>query len=175
MYCPKCGIENPDHGKFCRSCGTDLVLVSAALTGKPPSLPYTVDPRKRGVSWQFAITKIFTGLAFLLVSLFLGLTGKYGADSWWFWLLIPSFGALSNGIAQVFQLRKLEKHEAGFSQQPPQIPIQSSPTNNALPPGQPDYISPPKHSIYETDDLMIQPSVTEHTTRHLEIKNEANL
>jgi len=169
MYCPKCGIENPDNGKFCRSCGTDLVLVSVALTGKAPILPYTVDPRKRGVSWQFAMTKIFTGLAFLLISLFLGLTGKYGADSWWFWLLIPAFGALSNGLAQMFQLRKLEKLEAGFLQQNTQIPISSAQVNNALPPGQADYITPLKHSIYETDDLIIQPSVTENTTRHLEI------
>ena len=33
MFCPKCGIQNPDAGKFCRSCGTDLGNVSDALSG----------------------------------------------------------------------------------------------------------------------------------------------
>lgn len=31
MYCPKCGAQS-DSGRFCRSCGTNLVLVSDALS-----------------------------------------------------------------------------------------------------------------------------------------------
>ncbi|MGI8670151.1 MAG: zinc-ribbon domain-containing protein, partial [Aridibacter sp.] len=23
MFCPKCGTQNPENGKFCRKCGTD--------------------------------------------------------------------------------------------------------------------------------------------------------
>jgi zinc-ribbon domain len=173
MFCPKCGIENPDNGKFCRSCGTDLANVAAVLMGKSPELPYKVDPRKRGVSWEMAVTKIFTGLAFLLVALILGFTGRFGAGNWWFWLLIPAFGALSSGVTQVFQLKKLEKLEAGFSMPNTQNTISSAPqNNNALPPAQTDYMIPPKQSIYDTDDLVIQPSVTENTTRHLEINYE---
>ena len=34
MFCPKCGVKNPDDGKFCRKCGTDLNLVSDAIKGK---------------------------------------------------------------------------------------------------------------------------------------------
>ncbi|MDQ3181648.1 MAG: zinc ribbon domain-containing protein, partial [Acidobacteriota bacterium] len=34
MFCPKCGIQNPETGKFCRSCGTDLAVISDAMTGK---------------------------------------------------------------------------------------------------------------------------------------------
>ncbi|MEK7724037.1 MAG: zinc-ribbon domain-containing protein [Acidobacteriota bacterium] len=169
MFCPKCGIENPDNGKFCRSCGTELGNVQAVLTGKSPIVPYTVDPRKRGVSWEFAITKTFTGVAFLVVSLILALTGKFGAENWWFWLLIPGFGSLSSGIAQIYQLRKIEKIEAGFSQ--PQI-SNSAQQKNILPPAQTDYTMPPKQSIYDTEDLVIQPSVTENTTRHLKINEE---
>ncbi len=34
MFCPKCGTQNPESGKFCRKCGTDLSPVSDALSGK---------------------------------------------------------------------------------------------------------------------------------------------
>ena len=173
MFCPKCGIENPDQGKFCRSCGADLGKVSAALLGKSPLVQYTVDPRRRGVSWEVAITKIFTGLAFLLVSLILGFTGKFGAEGWWFWLLIPAFGLLSSGVAQVAQLNKLEKLEAGFSPPNTQIAISSPLNNKVLPPVQTDYTMPPKQSIYDTDGLVVQPCVTENTTRNLEMIPES--
>ena len=36
MFCPKCGQQNPEKGKFCRGCGTDLGNVSQALTGNLP-------------------------------------------------------------------------------------------------------------------------------------------
>ncbi|MCB1024984.1 MAG: zinc ribbon domain-containing protein, partial [Acidobacteria bacterium] len=34
MFCPKCGTKNPNKGKYCRKCGSDLELVSDALSGK---------------------------------------------------------------------------------------------------------------------------------------------
>jgi hypothetical protein len=173
MFCPKCGTQNPDDGRFCRSCGADLGNVSAALSGKIPKPQYIVDPRKRGVSWEHATTKIFTGLAFLTVSLILAFTGKFNGQNWWFWLLIPAFGSLGSGIAQVVQLKKLEKREAGFA--PPSTPnvISSAPPNNALPPTQTDYVAPPTTSIYDTGELAERPgSVTENTTRHLQMDSE---
>ena len=175
MFCPKCGTQNPDDGRFCRSCGADLGNVSAAMSGRPPQrMQYTVDPRKRGVSWEHAITKIFTGLAFLIVSIILGMTGKFGAQVWWFWLLIPAFGSLGSGIAQVFQLKKLEKQEASFAPEETKNSIKSAPPNNALPPTQTDYAAPPpRASIYDTGELTERPgSVTEGTTRHLEMDSE---
>jgi hypothetical protein len=173
MFCPKCGIENPDNGKFCRSCGTDIGLVSAALAGKSPKFQYTVDPRKRGVSWEVAVTKICMGAAVLSVALILGITGKYGAENWWFWLLLPAFGMLGSGIAQVVQLKKLEKQEAAFILHDPSNAL-SSAGNNALPPAQTGYVSPHRPSIYKTEDLVVPPSVTENTTRHLEISKEGD-
>lgn len=171
MFCPKCGVENPDNGKFCRSCRANISNVSAALTGKSPDLPYTIDPRKRGVSWQNAITKISTGVAFLVISLILGLTGKISADKWWFWLLIPAFTLVGSGVAQIFQLKKIEKIEAGFAPQDKQNTITSSQNNHALPPMQTDYIKP-QGSIYDTGEFVVQPSVTENTTRHLTMNSE---
>ena len=173
MFCPKCGTQNPDDGSFCRSCGANLGNVSAALSGKLRKPQYAVDPRKRGVSWEHAITKIFTGLAFLIVAIILGVTGKFGAQNWWFWLLIPAFGSLGSGFAQFVQLKKLEKHEATFAPQNTQNTISSAPPANALPPTQTDYVAPPKQSIYETDELAERPgSVTENRTRHLEMDSE---
>lgn len=173
MFCPKCGTQNPDDGRFCRACGADLGNVSAALTGKSPQAPYVVDPRKRGVSWEHAITKMFTGLAFLIVAIVLGVTGIAGGKFWWFWMLIPAFASLGSGVAQYVQLKKLEKKEAGFAPQNTQNVINSAPQNNALPPTQTDYVAPPKGSIYDTGELAERPgSVTEGTTRHLEINSE---
>jgi hypothetical protein len=169
VFCPKCGIENPDNGKFCRSCGTDLAVVSGALQGKSPTIPYIVDPRKRGVSWQNAVTKTAAGTAFLLVSLILGITGKIGAENWWFWLLIPAFVFLSGGIAQIFQLKKVEKIEAGFSQNDNSNKLSGAQSKNSLPPVQTDFSMPPKKSIYETDDLVVPAGVTENTTRNLQM------
>lgn len=34
MYCPSCGVNNRDEVKFCTRCGTNLDVVSDALSGK---------------------------------------------------------------------------------------------------------------------------------------------
>ena len=171
MFCPKCGIENPDNGKFCRSCGTDLAIVSLALSGNLQIPQYTVDPRKRAVSWETAVTTIAAGAAMLIISIFLGVTGIIGAANWWFWLLIGAFAALANGITKFISLRRLEKLEATFTLENTQNRIPSSPQNNALPPIQTEFVKP-QGSIYETGDFVTPSSVTENTTRHLEINKE---
>ena len=172
MFCPKCGSQNPDDGRFCRSCGADLGNVSAALSGtlqvKPQNL---TDRRGKPLSWEGAITKFFMGVAFLVVSISLAFTpvGKM----WWFWLLIPAFSMLGAGVAQYIQLKKLEQQNVNFAPQNTQNVINSAPPNNALPPTQTDYVAPPKQSIYDTGELAERPgSVTEATTRHLEIDSE---
>ena len=89
MFCPKCGQQNPETGKFCRSCGTDLGNVSDALMGKSPRDMRIVDKKGKPVSFEGAITKIFSGLAFVIVACILGYTGMAGGRGWWFWMLIP--------------------------------------------------------------------------------------
>jgi len=41
MFCPKCGSNQGDGKKFCTVCGTNLLIVSQALTGRlaPPQQP----------------------------------------------------------------------------------------------------------------------------------------
>lgn len=123
MFCPKCGTKNPGNGKFCRSCGTDLGNVSDALTGKlnRRNQPAGLKDRKgKPLSWESAITSIFSGLAFLVIAIILGVTGIAGGKFWWFWMLIPAFGALGSGIARMIQLKKAE--QGNFLMQPENSP-----------------------------------------------------
>lgn len=108
-----------------------------------------------------------------MVSIILAVTNTAGARVWWFWLLIPGFATLGGGIAQYVQLKKLEKQEAAFAPPDTRNIISSAPPNNALPPTQTDYVAPPAQSIYDTGDLVERPgSVTEPTTRHLQMDSE---
>ena len=166
MFCPKCGTQNPDNGKFCRSCGTDLGNVSQALTGHLPVRQPLVDRKGRPVSWDRAIMKIFTGLAFMVVACVLAVNG--GGRGWWFWLLIPAFTSLGAGVAQYVQLKKAERGQPVYN---PMVSGSALGGVNpsALPPNQTEYVSP--NSRFKTGDL-VPPSVTDNTTRHLEMDSE---
>lgn len=44
MYCPRCGVQNPDGSKFCKSCGVQLVsedVPVAAAASTQPSTSYS--------------------------------------------------------------------------------------------------------------------------------------
>ena len=167
MFCPKCGQQNPDNGKFCRSCGTDLGNVSGALAAGPQHAPL-VDKKGKPVSWEGAITKFATGIAFLVISIVLATTGMAGGRTWWFWMLIPAFTMMASGIAQYIQITKLEKGMPVYSPIDPVKAIDPA-SAHALPPQQTQWVSP--ESKYKTGDL-VPPSVTDNTTRHLEMDSE---
>lgn len=178
MFCPKCGIQNPESGRFCRSCGADLSTVSAALSGDlRPAAKEMTDRRGRPVSLETAMIKIFTGIAFLLVALYLGYSGLFGAKLWWFWLLIPAFGSLGSGIARYIQVRGQQRDVSPVIA--PQgtantfRPDAGNPALSAADPNFPTAGSGPAASSrgYVTGDL-VPPSVVENTTRHLELDRE---
>lgn len=170
MFCPKCGQQNPETGKFCRSCGTDLGNVSNALSGTLPRQTALVDRKGKPVSLEGAVTKFFTGLAFIIIACILGYTGAAGGHAWWYWMLIPGFGSLGSGVAQYLQIRRVERglpvHTVTESDRQPAFQPTSSAT---LPPQQTQFGSP--ESRYKTGDL-VPPSVTDNTTRHLEMDTE---
>lgn len=169
MFCPNCGTQNPETGRFCRTCGADSGNVSAALSGNLPNSPALVDKKGKPVNWESAIVKIFTGLAFLIVAAVLGITGIAGGRFWWFWMLIPAFGSLGSGVAHYVQLKKIERQNNLLAPQNARNIISSAAQNNALPPLQAEYVAP--DSRYKTGDL-VPPSVTDGTTRHLEMDSE---
>lgn len=167
MFCPKCGGQNPETGKFCRSCGTDLGNVSSALAGTSRHAPL-LDKKGKAINWEGAITKFATGMAFLAIAIVLGVTNMAGGRVWWFWMLIPAFTMIGSGVAQYVQLRKLETGQPVYipTDQPNNL---SAAANPALPPSQTSWVAP--ESRYKTGDL-VPPSVTDATTRHLEIDKE---
>lgn len=179
MFCQKCGTQNPDNGKFCRACGVNLSPLSNAAAGKlsdkmpdswmiKPIQPAQLWGKKgKSVSWESAMVKLFTGFAFLAVSLILGFTQT--RNDWWFWLLIPAFSILGGAVAQIIQLKKASANSLNSPAETRQNI--ASGTNNALPPTQTDYVQPQK-SIYKTGELVAPPSVVEGTTRHLEMNTE---
>lgn len=167
MFCPKCGTQNPETGKFCRSCGVDLGNVTDALSGKLRRPVQALDRKGRPISWDGLIMKVFTGFAFLVVSIALAFsqTGR----GWWFWMLIPAFSSLGAGVAQFIQLRKQERSNFSIAG-PDHQNILISNQNSALPPSQTEYVSPAE-SRYKTGDL-VPPSVTDSTTKLLELDSE---
>lgn len=126
------------------------------------------DKKGKPVHWEGAITKLFTGLAFLIISIILGFTQM--GHGWWFWMLIPAFGSLGSGVAQYIQLKKFEKNNVSL---PARETNQTfAPVSNAaLPSSQIDYAKPQK-SIYDTGELVAPPSVVEGTTKHLQMNPE---
>jgi hypothetical protein len=166
MFCPKCGIQNPETGKFCRSCGTDLGDVSDVLTGKL-KIERGCGTNRRGkpITLESSLSKLFMGIAFVVVAIALALTGKGGG--WWFYMLIPALMFIGSGIAQFIQVRSGQR-SAQFAD-PSQNILSGSASTTALPPKQTNFISP--ESRYETGDL-VPPSVTDTTTRHLEVNSE---
>jgi zinc-ribbon domain len=166
MFCPKCATQNMDGARFCRACGVDISLVPQAMSGTLTqtqaadldALNQTGDSirrrrrRQRGEpGLDRAIKNIFTGLAFLAVTIVLAFTPM--GRGWWFWMFFPAFATLGGGVAELIRL-KIEQRHPSFAAAPAV----------AMPPLQSASELPPR----STSELMPQPpSVTEGTTRHL--------
>jgi zinc-ribbon domain len=165
MFCPKCATQNIDGASYCRGCGANISLVPQALTGQlmQPSSDERSRERDRGhrrrePTLDSAFKNMFTGIAFLIVSI--GLSRSIGRG-WWFWLLIPAFSMMATGIAQFVRLREREKGTAlnAAPLQPPAF------TDRGMP------VAPGTLPQRSTGELIPPPpSVTEGTTRHLGVE-----
>lgn len=179
MFCPKCGTQNPDDGKFCRSCGVDIGNVNLALSGDLKKDDWgwdascsTSESKRRSDPDEVygdGIKGIITGIGFFIVSMALFMTGVAGGRAWWWALLFPAFFGLSKGISDVLKSRRMSRSRAVGFAPPSGNMLGSTQTNASLPPPQTQFVAP--ESRYRTGDL-VPPSVTDNTTRHLEMSNE---
>lgn len=170
MYCPQCATENLDNASFCRGCGSNISLVSQALTGNLPAaadeeLPESdasCGPRRKGrkaaPSIEKGVKNIFMGLAFVVVA---ALARRYmpGAGTWWFWLFIPAFMMLGGGVAEMLRFT-LEKDS-----RLPAAPRAASAPSMPAAAARPGALPRPRNTA---ELIPPPPSVTEGTTRHLE-------
>ncbi len=181
MFCPKCGTKNPDDGKFCRSCGSDLATVSAAMSGGLPSTLGSLgldggcgpdDKIRRKDSHEVygdSIRAIISGLGFMVVAIVLFTTGVAGGKAWWWAMLFPAFTFLAKGVSDLMKSRRMSAIGSSSFVPPTGNMIGSAPRNASLPSAQTEFIPP--DTRYKTGDL-VPPSVTDGTTRHLEMNAE---
>lgn len=165
MFCPKCGIENPDNGKFCRSCGANLSNVLAVVEG----ILSEEEVAKNSPAELFStgVRNIVLGFGFLAASVFL-FTIPPRDGIFWLLMMIPGFCLLASGIGRIIKSNAVKK-EVNEAHHPS---LSTKHSGRELPPSQTDYVKP-QSSIYETDDLTAEPrSVTESTTRHLQMDSE---
>ena len=187
MFCPKCGTQAIDGTKFCRSCGADLEVVSAALTGKlaltnqnslkkskKDDCENSNDPDRL---WNSFIRNTMVGLAFIAIAIYLTVSGKMGGNVWGFWLLIPGAGSVAGGISSYLKIRRIERTRREFQSLAAagrnDAPLFSAQSSFALPPNSrnfADLYQPPAPNTGEL--VMPPPSVTEGTTRHLTHETE---
>ena len=183
MFCPKCGTKNPEDGKFCRSCGVDLAPVSAAISGglsstfgdmniHPGTAHIRTEAKRRSDPHEVygdSIREIISGIGFLVVSIVLLVTGVAGGHAWWWAMLFPAFTFLAKGISDLMKSRKMIEFRQGSFSAHSGESLASPRPNASLPSAQTEFIPPV--TPYKTGDL-VPPSVTDSTTRHLEMNDD---
>ena len=114
MFCPKCGSNQGDGKKFCTGCGTNLLVVSQALTGQLPPPPVNYMPPvlppheiERQSEMKTGITLAVLGGGYLLYKIisFIFLAPFYGWHSPFGFLGFVAFILFAVGISKVLSSR----------------------------------------------------------------------
>lgn len=100
------------------------------------------------------------GLAFIFVA-FAVKTWAPAGNIWWFWMLIPAFSLLADGVSTYLRLAEEKKTNAAAPPfyTPPPTAVPHAPRVGELP-------------QRNTGEMIPPPSVTEGTTRHLGVPVE---
>jgi hypothetical protein len=167
MFCPRCGAQNADDAKFCRACGTDISLVPQAVTGQlAERLADDEDDwhsrrrrrrdRDKGPpSIERAVRSFIMGVAFIFVA-FAVRTWAPAGNIWWFWMFLPAASMIADGVSTYIRVAENKKRLAPPTYVPAQPAVQPPPRASALPPR-------------DTGEIVPPPSITEGTTRHLNV------
>jgi hypothetical protein len=153
MYCPKCGLQNHDDQRFCRSCGENLKVISQAMTRRLPAflvrkMDAYIESKNRGLRRQ-SIGNAVVGSMFIFLGFYhvIG-TGAAWANEWF----SVAFGCflLLLGFWDYMVYKRSLSTEVRIVQMPPASATDGLPTHDAA------QIMPPPASV------------TESTTRQLE-------
>jgi len=167
MFCSKCGKPNGEGVNFCRSCGTDLEVLSLSAV-KQNSRPKKnagdesltkSQPKDPDELTGKGIGSVIIGDGFFMVAVILSATHSSVSSLLWLFLLIPAFYFFGKGFSDVLharQIRRLKK----------QNELTDAPKVAELPPPRASVGDVFKKSI--SGELIAVPSVTERTTRDLE-------
>jgi hypothetical protein len=183
MYCPKCGSENQPDLKFCTRCGTNLAIVSDAITGKPIDKSWSEDPLieilkryydgKR--STAVGVGSMLIGVIFLAILLKLNVPENlagvllngvaacaliYGA--------IAIIAGIAGWIESGSELKVLGYDNPKNIVPKPKTPIAELPSASTVISVKSYNTDSISASVKQDDSMATPPSVTEQTTRHLE-------
>src|SRR5689334_3846508 len=162
MFCPTCGKDNSHELKFCASCGTNLEVVSQALSGREDDFftkmdsgidqliarysehvfrnaPLAASERKVGKSWQLLGQAVLTSIVDLILFTLM-------------WNLLPLRFCLLV-ISTPFRLLSERNEDPARASQ------------RAVDAYKPPELEQPAPQLWLTD---LVPSVTENTTKNLE-------
>jgi zinc ribbon protein len=120
MYCPQCGAQNTDDTKYCRACGTNLGVVSLALSNPDQLVAAALE--NKGKDWlkkrREGISRLIKGSGLIgasgLVGVALGVFSN--TNDWIFvWLGLASWMACwgiilwSQGINTLIESRFMRR------------------------------------------------------------------
>jgi hypothetical protein len=176
MFCPKCGSNQGEGRKFCTSCGTNLLIVSQALSGKLPQsnalppIPYTFEldrQRKLTTGLYFAIIGGGIMAGKLISFLFTGFRGSPLG----FWGFV-GFVLLAIGVARIISYRP-QGNAPAEAVPPTHLPSELHQSNVQTAPPQPvfsassadDYTAPRTSELEPVDNP--KASITEAETQNL--------
>jgi hypothetical protein len=165
MYCPSCGSNNVADVRFCTRCGTNLGVVSEALTGKLPIRAVDNEHTTKLMRDYYrgrkdTITGATLILAGLLIMGILVGSGMHAVGAFFiiFWMFIWGAASLAGGlgkwIASSAEMKSLGIGSQSQLQAAHVQPLIEPPANQRELPG------------FSTGPVAF-PSVTEQTTRQL--------